>query len=89
MNSCSLTWVSYCSSDLEFHPNGESAMRWFSEFFVTFLGFQRKEEADNNALITNRPYKMASPSSKWVIKELTISLGPFITFMLTGISKVL
>ena len=25
-------------------------MRWFSEFFVIFLGFQRKEEDDKNAL---------------------------------------
>jgi hypothetical protein len=24
-------------------------VRWFSEFFVIFLGFQRKEEGDKNA----------------------------------------
>ena len=50
MNSCSLSWASYCSSASEFRLNGESAVRWFSEFFIIFLGFQRKEEADNNAL---------------------------------------
>jgi hypothetical protein len=50
MNSYSLSWASYCSSASEFRPNEESDGRWFSEFFVIFLGFQRKEEADNNAL---------------------------------------
>ncbi len=51
MNSYSSNSRSYCSSASEFCPNGESAVRWFSEFFVIFLGFQQKEEVDENALI--------------------------------------
>jgi hypothetical protein len=50
MNSCSLTWASYCSSALEFRPNEESAVRWFRLFFVILLIFQRKEEPNMNAL---------------------------------------
>jgi hypothetical protein len=50
MNSCSLSWVSYCSSTSDFQLNGEAAVRCFDKFFAIFRFFILFESSSMNAL---------------------------------------
>jgi hypothetical protein len=50
MNSCSLSWASYCSSASDFQPNGEAAVRCFGEFFAIFKLFIRFESSNVSLL---------------------------------------
>jgi hypothetical protein len=50
MNSCSLSWVSYCLSASDFRSNGETAVRCFGEFFAVFRLFIRFESSNVSAL---------------------------------------
>ena len=50
MNNYFLSWASYCSSALDFRPNGEAVVRCFGEFFAIFRLFIQFESSNVSAL---------------------------------------
>ena len=54
MNSCSLSWTSYCSSAWAVRPNGEAAVSCFGEFFAQIWLFIRFGSTGVSALMENR-----------------------------------
>jgi hypothetical protein len=59
MNSSSLSWASYCSSTLDFHPFEESDVSFIWLIFLFLADFQPNTKSNANALNQWKAFHLA------------------------------